>query len=308
MVLSDAVAKFVEHLRVERRASPHTLDAYGRDLAGLVRFCDEKRNGQAVLDDVNVHLLRGWLAGIAGGRKASTIARKLAALRALYRFLERRHLISKNPAQELATPKVHKPLPRFLSVDAAREVVSVPVDDEPRALRDRAMLELLYGSGLRVSELAQLDVAQLDLRQGQVRVLGKGRKERMVPLGRASIAAVHAYLEVRALLVPRGSEANTDALLLSVRGERLSIRGVQKLVHRYGVLGAGRPDLHPHALRHTFATHLLDGGADLRAIQELLGHSSLSTTQRYTHVSVEHLLRVYDASHPMAKARGRTPG
>jgi integrase/recombinase XerC len=171
-------------------------------------------------------------------------------------------------------------------------------------VRDRAVLELLYGSGLRVSELCALDVHSVDLAGASARVVGKGRKERIVPLGRACVAALSRWLEQRPRMVhPRTGTQDPRALLLTARGARLYVRAVQALVHRYGASGAGRADLHPHALRHTCATHMLDGGADLRAIQELLGHASLSTTQRYAHVSMEHLLRVYDAAHPLARAR-----
>ncbi len=220
------------------------------------------------------------------------------------KWLRRIGVLVKSPADELASPKVRRPLPTFLGVDAAQEVVESPGSDgdDASALRDRALLELLYGSGLRVSELCGLDVASLDLDGGSARVVGKGNKERIVPLGGKCVDAVRAYLAVRAELVhPKTGAQDPRALLLSRRGARLGVRAVQLLVHRYGALGAGRADLHPHALRHTCATHMLDGGADLRSIQEMLGHASLSTTQRYTHVSMEHLMKVYDQAHPLAR-------
>jgi integrase/recombinase XerC len=190
-------------------------------------------------------------------------------------------------------------------VDAAQEIVESP-DDSPLGLRDRAMLELLYGSGLRLRELTGLSLGDVDLAAGSVRVVGKGDKERLAPLGRKSRAALEAYLAVRGTLVhkKRGTQ-DPRAVFLSRAGKRINPRAVQTVVQRCGVLGAGRGDLHPHALRHSCATHMLDGGADLRAIQELLGHSRLSTTQRYTHVSVEQLLKVYDAAHPLARAPQR---
>src|SRR6185503_5290950 len=211
-----------------------------------------------------------------------------------------------NPAKELSLPKVRRPLPTFLNVDAAAEVVTTPSDETAEDLRDRAFLEVLYGAGLRVSELAGLDLGDVDLTGdlGTVRVFGKGSKERMVPLGSHAVAALRRYLERRGeLRDPRTSDLDPRALFLSRRGQRLGVRRVQTLVSRYGALGAGRADLHPHALRHTCATHLLDGGADLRAIQKMLGHSSLSTTQRYTHVSIDHLMKVYDAAHPLSRKR-----
>ena len=218
------------------------------------------------------------------------------------RWLRKHGELATSPAEQLASPKVRRPLPTFLSVDLAKEVVETP-DASPAGLRDRAVLELLYGCGIRVSELTGLDLATVDLPSATLRVLGKGNKERLVPMGGPCVAAIRAYLAVRDQLAhPKTGALDGRALLLSARGVRLAVRAVQSLVRKYGILGAGRADLHPHALRHTCATHMLDGGADLRAIQEMLGHASLSTTQRYTHVSMEHLLKVYDAAHPLARA------
>jgi integrase/recombinase XerC len=301
---AEAVAAFLIHLDAERRASVHTVTAYRRDLASLVAFAYEKR--ARTVAHLDLYLLRGWLGTFARTHSATSVARKVAAARTFLRWLRRRGIIKANPADELASPKVRRPLPTFLSVDAAKQVVEAPSLDHAGGTRDRAMLELLYGSGLRVSELAKLDLSSVDLGAGQARVQGKGNKERIVPLGRASIDAVRAYLDARTGLVhPRTRTQDARALFLSLRGARLTVRAVQAIVQKYGALGAGRADLHPHALRHTCATHMLDGGADLRAIQEMLGHASLTTTQRYTHVSMEHLLRVYDAAHPLAKARGK---
>ncbi len=220
---------------------------------------------------------------------------------------------------------MRRELPTFLSADDAATVVESPDVEsvglrpattpgararrQALVLRDRAILEVLYGGGLRVGEVNLLDLEQLSLGERTVRVMGKGKKERLVPLGRKAAESVAAWLEVRnALAHPRTRFIDPDALFVSTRGRRLNARAIQLLVRRYGLAGAGRGDLHPHALRHTCATHLLDGGADLRAIQEILGHSSLSTTQRYTHVSVAHLLKVYDAAHPLASGLdGRSP-
>jgi integrase/recombinase XerC len=231
----------------------------------------------------------------------------MAALRAFYRHLVRHRMSAVNPAAALQLPRVPRPLPKFLSVEHASSVVEVPVEghaDEPLARRDRAMLELLYGSGLRVGELAGLDVEAVDLSSRTARVLGKGSKERIVPLGGQSVEALVAYLDVRTRLrSPRTGTQHPKALFLGRWGTRLTTRQVQTLVRRYGALGAGRSDLHPHALRHSCATHLLDAGADLRGIQELLGHVSLSTTQRYTHVSIDRLMEAYQRAHPLARKR-----
>ncbi|HTN84522.1 MAG TPA: tyrosine recombinase XerC [Sorangium sp.] len=258
------------------------------------------------VDGVDVLLLRGWLGSLARTHAPASIARKVGAARALLRFLERRGEVDKNAAAQLALPKVRRPLPTFLDVDAAAEVMEIPGADTAEGLRDRAILETLYGAGLRVSELCGLDLAHVDRQRDKasVRVIGKGDKERVVPLGSHALAAIERYLERRGELAdPTTGARDPRALFLSRRGARIGVRRVQALVQRYGALGAGRADLHPHALRHTCATHLLDGGADLRAIQKVLGHASLATTQRYTHVSIDHLLKVYDAAHPMARKR-----
>jgi integrase/recombinase XerC len=301
--LGDSVRGFLDFLASERRASRHTVAAYRRDLAQLASFMVEKRGREVPPAKVDVFLLRQWLGTMARVVAPPSVARKIAATKAFFRFLHHRGLIEKDPASDLASPKVRRPLPTFLGVDAAREVMESSDGQEPAGKRDRAVLEVLYGSGLRVSELSNLDLGDIDWKQGSVRVVGKGNKERVVPLGRAAIASLEAYLEVRTSL-PKQATPHPKALFLSVRGARLGVRQVQLLVHRYGALGAGRGDLHPHALRHTCATHMLEGGADLRAIQEMLGHSSLATTQRYTHVSLDQLMKVYDGAHPLAK-RGR---
>jgi len=310
--LASAVARFIAHLALERRASPHTVDAYRRDLAQLLTFIAERRPGARKARDLDVLLLRGFLGQLARTHAPPSVGRKIAAIRAMLRYLQRRGEIDKNPAEELSLPKVRRPLPTFLNVDAAAEVVTTPDDGTPEGLRDRAFLETLYGSGLRVSELVGLDLQDIELTRGRegaaemgsVRVIGKGDKERVVPLGSQAVAALGRYLARRGeLRDPKTGAIDAKALFLSRRGKRLGVRRVQALVHAYGALGAGRADLHPHALRHTCATHLLDGGADLRAIQKMLGHQSLSTTQRYTHVSIDHLVKVYDAAHPLSRRR-----
>jgi integrase/recombinase XerC len=305
--LERTVERFVAHLAGERRSSAHTSAAYASDLAQLVEFAKERRPGLRTARDVDVLLLRGWLGQLARTHAPASIARKIAAVRALFRWLVRHGEVAESPASLLALPKVRRPLPTFLNVDAAAEVVETPEEGSAEGLRDRALLETLYGSGLRVSELCGLDLDRVDLDGGSVRVVGKGDKERVVPLGGKAIEALRAWLARRGELVTDRTEAgDVRAVFLSARGRRLGVRRVQTLVHQYGALGAGRADLHPHALRHTCATHLLDGGADLRAIQTMLGHASLSTTQRYTHVSVDHLMKVYDAAHPLARAPKRS--
>jgi integrase/recombinase XerC len=307
-----ATSQFVAHLRGERRASPHTQAAYGRDLQQLGAFLAERLGRVPRLTDVTKLLLRAWLAELAREHSTSSIARKLASVRSFYKFLRRSEPSRENPAEGLATPRVKRPLPLVLRAETAAELMQAPGSDgssashdhateAARQARDRLILELLYGAGLRVSELCGLDLEALAGGTETLLVLGKGRKERTVPLGQWIGKALEAYLAERhQLRHPKTGSQDPRALLLGRQGKRLGVRQVQHLVRRYGALASGRADLHPHALRHMCATHMLEGGADLRVIQEFLGHQSLSTTQRYTHLSMDQLLQVYDRSHPLA--------
>jgi integrase/recombinase XerC len=302
--LARLIGRFTEHLASERRASDHTVAAYTRDLDALATFVREKTERPAEIGAIDRVLLRAWLGELSRVVSPVTIARKLSSLRAFYAYLEREGAVRENPARLLSSPKLRRKLPTLLNASAAAEVMEAPLAREGRdveRLRDAAMLELLYGSGLRVSELAALDVNDVSLGAGEVRVLGKGKKERIVPVGSKAVESLARYLELRSELERDGERNAAKALFLGRRGTRLGVRRVQTLVQRYGALGAGRADLHPHALRHSCATHMLEGGADLRSIQEMLGHSSLSTTQRYTHVSLDQLFAVYDRAHPLAK-------
>jgi integrase/recombinase XerC len=303
------VEAFLSHLSGERRASPHTIAAYRRDLTQLGVFLSERLGQAATLKSVDKLTLRAFLSHASRSNQATTIARKLSAIRAFFRFVERRGRLAENPVGMIASPKVRRRLPRFLAAEAASLVMQAAhaagSDVTVECLRDRTMLELLYGSGLRVSELVGLDLSCVSLSSRQLRVLGKGSKERIVPFGAHAEHALVDYLQRRVELLRVGDSAlASQAMFLNRRGGRLSARWVEKLVQRYGTLGAARPDLHPHALRHSCATHMLEGGADLRIIQEMLGHSSLSTTQRYTHLSLDQLTRVYDSAHPLARASG----
>ncbi len=322
MQLAELKAAFLTHLEAEKHASPNTVAAYGRDLDALLAFVDARaadRPGKRSTPRLDIYVLRGWLGDLARTCKPTSIARKIATVRSFCRWMKQKGHSDVNPAAELASPKVRRELPTFLSAEDAALVIESPDPDntgarraeEAVALRDRAFLELLYAAGLRVSEACGLDLGNLSLSERSVRVMGKGRKERIVPIGSKADEALRAWLAVRAELTnPKTNFLDPRAVFVSTRGRRFGPRAAQLVVRRYGLAGAGRADLHPHALRHTCATHLLDGGADLRAIQEMLGHSSLSTTQRYTHVSVAHLLAVYDSAHPLAggKRRGQTPG
>jgi integrase/recombinase XerC len=308
--LRRAIAAFVDHLAHERHSSPHTVSAYRRDLDGLATFAEARLGEDVKLAAIDRSLLRVYLGKLAESVKPVTIGRKLSSFRALFGYLERRGTLRKNPAALLESPKLSRKLPRLVDAETAAEVVEAPLSAKGRAAertRDAALLELLYGSGLRVSELVGLDLEHLALDAEELRVLGKGNKERVVPVGSRAREALGEYLTCRTELRPKRGPELPSAVFVSRRGRRLSVRAVQKLVRRYGMLGAGRADLHPHALRHSCATHLLEGGADLRVIQELLGHSSLGTTQRYTHVSMDQLLAVYDKAHPLARASRSRP-
>jgi integrase/recombinase XerC len=311
-VLSAQVERFLRYLSDERRASPKTVSTYGRDLRALEAWLADPKNKRAdKLDAAKLEArdLRSFLAANAVDREPATLIRKIAALRAFYRFMMRRAGLDRSPASELSAPKLRRKLPLFLSVEKAGETMEQPTDVGTLAthVRDAALLEVLYGSGVRVSELVGLDLTSIDLAGGTARVLGKGNKERIVPLGQKTREALALYLEQRGeLRHSRHGTQDARALFLSVRGERLGVRQVQVLVKRYGALATGSSTLHPHALRHSCATHLLDAGADLRSIQELLGHVSLSTTQRYTHVSTDQLQAIYTKAHPLSAQKPRS--
>ena len=291
-----AVADFLEHLRLERKASPHTLRCYGADLAQFCQYLAEVQGGQADPAAADARRLRGYAAWMSGrGLAPGTIARRLASLRSFYRFQRRRGALPADPSGALRNPKQPRRLPRLLGVEEVQRLLEdVPVDDA-LGVRDRALLETLYGGGLRVGELVGLDLADLDLDQELVRVRGKGRRERLSPIGPVARHWIQRWLAVR-----RPARGGEPAVFLNHRGGRLSARSVGRLL-RARLLGLGLdPDASPHSLRHSFATHLLDRGADLRSVQELLGHRRLTTTQIYTHVTRERLLDVYQGAHPRA--------
>jgi integrase/recombinase XerC len=297
--LPPELQRFAAHLEAERRASPHTLRAYRADLAQFAAHLAESGTavGRATPADV-----RAFLARAAGKAGPTGLARKVSALRSLYRFLVREGLAEANPARAVQIPRRPRKLPLVLPEEEVAVLVEAPAAGGALALRDRAFLELLYASGLRVSELVGLDAGDVDLAEGLVRVLGKRRKERIVPVGRPALAALGRYLaEGRPALAAGGARGAGAALFLNRRGGRLTARSVARRLDGW-VLASGIPrHVHPHALRHSFATHLLSNGADLRCIQELLGHASLSTTQRYTQVDWKRLAAVYDQAHPRAK-------
>jgi integrase/recombinase XerC len=306
LTFDQARERYLEHLAHERRLSPRTVETYERVVREFAAHASAEHEVREPAR-VDALLVRAYLASLFGRNSPASVARKLSALRSFYRFLKRRGLVEHNPATTVRTPRVKRRLPRLLSVDEASRFAEVEWPAGPAGWRDRAIVEVLYGSGLRVSELCGLDLGAVDLASGIARVTGKGEKERIVPLGRASIAALEQYLPRREAVVRGGRDVDPAALFLNQDGGRLSPRSVQRMVRRRGLAVATREAAHPHALRHSCATHLLDAGADLRVIQELLGHASLSTTQRYTHVSIDGLMAVYDKAHPLARRRRPAP-
>lgn len=293
--VKNEIDQFIRYLATERNVSGHTLNAYRSDLEQFREFLLRERGADAGAEAVDHLLIRRYLALLHKSHKKSSIGRKLAAIRAFFKYLLRLGKVAKNPAELVSTPKKEKRVPFHLTIDEVIALVEAPRGAELLTLRDRVILETLYSCGIRVSELTGLDVMHLDLDDGLVRVLGKGNKERIVPLGSYARQAIAVYLALR------GNPPADAPLLLNARGGRLTSRSVGRIVDKYILKLATVKKISPHTLRHTFATHLLEGGADLRAIQELLGHASLSTTQKYTHVSIDRLMEVYDKAHPKAR-------
>ena len=300
--MEDAIRAFVTFLDVQRGASRDTIRSYESDLRQVSRFLQQRQGSQddPSLASLTTPSIRDYLAWLDDkGEKKSSLARKLATLRSFFRFLNRDGRLSGNPAEQVRMPKQAKPLPRVLTKDDAGVLMELPQGDTTLARRDRAILETLYSTGARVSELVRLNQEDLDLVNGLARLSGKGRKERIVPIGAVAIEAIAQYRAGEFHHAGSPKVDRTGPVFLNRRGGRLTARSVERIVARYsGALPGGR--VSPHALRHSFATHLLDEGADLRAIQELLGHASLATTQRYTHVATDHLMAVYDRAHPRA--------
>ncbi len=304
--LAGLVKDFLESLRYERNASPRTVDAYGGDLEqflGFLRDQGGQEGGLPPLEAVDHLTLREFMGFLyARGLTRQSISRKISTLRAFYRHLSRLGIVTADPAQRVSLPKVPKKVPVHLEPDHVRALVEAPVLSRDGGLRDRSILELLYATGIRVGELTGLNVDDLRLGTGMLRVRGKGRKEREVPFGEPARLALDAWMPVRQriLFTARDDVRDARALFLNLRGGRLTERSVLRIVQFWMSRTAVRLAVSPHALRHSFATHLLNAGADLRLIQELLGHSSLSTTQKYTHLSMEALLQVYRKAHPRA--------
>ncbi len=297
--MKNLLKDFLSYLKNERGYSDHTLRAYEKDIGDFLEFLkvDPAR--------IDIHEIRSYISHLSSkGLQKTSISRCLSSIRSFFRYLHREGYIKKNPAKLISHPRVPKKLPSFLTVDDVFNLIETT--DNPEAVddfirvRDRAILEVLYGSGLRVSELTGLNMEDINLKEGIIRAKGKGKKERLVPIGKKAIEALKGYLSHRIKRVK-----DSDALFINRMGKRLSSRTVHRIVVKYaGILGL-LSKIGPHTLRHSFATHLLQAGADLRVIQELLGHSSLSTTQRYTHIDAAHLIEVYERAHPLTSAEKR---
>jgi integrase/recombinase XerC len=288
--MKEHIENFLRYLEVQRDASAHTLRAYRKDLEEFSAFVKKEP------EDIEMIDVRGFVAGqIREGRERSTAGRRLAAIRSFMKYLHKEGYLKANPAKLVSTPKTQKLLPKFLTVDDAFLLVEQPRGIGFVKARDRAILELFYSSGLRVSEVAGLNVEDVNTKEGLVKVRGKGKKERIVPVGSKAVDAIKSYLVEKLLLRRRDR-----AMFLNRRGTRLSDRGIRRIVVKYAKMAGIGGDIGPHTMRHTFASHLLQGGADLRVIQELLGHSSLSTTQKYTHLDIAHLMDIYDKAHPLS--------
>ncbi len=288
--MKEHIEQFIRYLEVQKGASAHTLRAYRKDLEAFSAYVKKDTPDVGMID------VRGFVAlQIKQGLNKTTAGRRLASVRSFLKFMHREGYIKSNPAKLVSTPKTQAALPRFLSVDDAFTLIEKPEGIGFIHARDRAILELLYSSGLRVSEIADLNTDDINTREGLVKVRGKGRKERILPVGAKAVDAVKSYLVERILL-----KRKSGSLFLNRMGTKLSERGVRRIVVKYARMVGINGRIGPHTLRHTFASHLLQGGADLRVIQELLGHSSLSTTQKYTHLDITHLMDVYDKAHPLS--------
>jgi integrase/recombinase XerC len=296
------IASFIEYIKSEKGYSLHTIRNYESDLRQFSDFVAGKRGtkgGEPEVDIVDYKIIREYIGGLFYKCSRTTIARKLSTLKSFFRYLELRGFYFKNPAAEISAPKLEKYIPAYLSVDEIFALLNQPDTGKELGLRDLAVIELLYSSGIRVGELVFLDIEKLDLESRLVKVLGKGGKERIIPVGKKAVAAIRDYMrKTEKIRKKKGYGKRNDPLFLNYRGERISARSINRIIKKHSRDSGIMTDISPHSIRHTFATHLLDGGADLRSIQEFLGHVSLSTTQKYTHMSIDRLMEVYDKSHP----------
>lgn len=301
-MMLNYIDNFLKNISLLKNYSEHTVEAYQRDIRQFIGFIELKSDiTEAGLDHFSKQIIREFLYALStAGLSRKTIGRKLASLKSFGRFLVQEKILEKNPAGEIKTPKTEKKEPVFLSGAEITQTLSIPVGDDMLSLRNRAIIEMFYGTGIRLSELFSLDVDGIDYHEGVVRIIGKGKKERVIPVGRKAAEAVREYLPARKSTLSDNGLISVTALFINQRGGRLSRRSIQTSVTKYLKMASEKEHLSPHVLRHSFATHMLDNGADLRAVQEMLGHSSLSTTQIYTHITMERLIKAYNQAHPRA--------
>lgn len=299
--MQAAIARFLRYLLVERNASELTIKSYREDLTALSDYLTESYGHEPKPSEITALDLRGYIAALhEAGYAKSSVSRRLASLRSFYRFAQREGLADNNPAKPLRNPRPERKLPHFLSTEEIGRLLQAPAGDDPAGLRDRAILETMYSAGLRVSELVGINDSDLDLEQGLVRIRGKGRRERLAPLGSYALEAIQCWLAVRQLS-PKEGQGPLAPVFVNKSGRRLTTRSVARMLEKYLRLTGLDTRTTPHTLRHSFATHLLDRGADIRSVQELLGHKSLVTTQIYTHVSTTGLREAYEHAHPRAR-------
>ncbi|HWL09208.1 MAG TPA: tyrosine recombinase XerC [Planctomicrobium sp.] len=302
--MQSAIQQFLRHLKLELNSSDLTIKSYGDDFASFFDYLEDRIGGISSPDQVTIQILRGYVSYLHECQYArTTIARRLAALRSFFRYTTREELTSSNPAQALRTPRTGRKLPHFLTTEQVATLLEAPPANEPMGLRDRAILETFYSAGLRVAELVGLNISDWDRPANILRVFGKGAKERIAPIGSYASKALDRWLDVRSVDISAPADEH-DALFLNRFGRRLTTRSIGRMLDKYLKETGLASITSPHTLRHSFATHLLDGGADLRSVQELLGHKSLTTTQIYTHVSTRRMRETYESSHPHAQ---RTP-
>jgi len=303
-MLSDDIGQFLQHLKYERNLSPHTLRNYASDLEQFqTHLLGVEKRGDIAAGEIDRLTIREWMASLHSDHKKTSVARKLASLRTFFQFLIREGKLESNPAKQVATPRIERKLPKHLSIEDAVRFIETPDVATDLGRRDRAIIEFLYATGIRVGELVGINISDVDFREKLVWVTGKRKKQRIVPFGEPAMLAVTLYLDkTRDVFLENCPAANRDpqALFLNYQGTRITTRSVGRMIDKYIKLCADIHDISPHSLRHTFATHLLDQGADLRDIQELLGHARLTTTQIYTQVSMEKMIEVYDRAHPKA--------
>ncbi|MCX8034534.1 MAG: tyrosine recombinase XerC [Thermodesulfovibrio sp.] len=291
------INNFLKHIKIQRGDSPHTLRAYKNDLKEFFNFA------KIELEKIDTMVIRGFISEqILKGNSKTTVSRKLSTIRSFFSYLYNEGIITINPARVVSSLKIKRKLPKFLTVDDTFKLVEAPSEDKFTVQRDRAILELLYGCGIRVSEMCSLNLEDIELKDGFIKVRGKGNKERIVPTGQKAKEALKKYLAIRQILkIKKNFSSDETPLFINNRGNRLSDRQIRRIVLKYAKAIGLQDKIGPHTLRHTFASHLLMEGADLRVIQELLGHSSLSTTQIYTHLDLKYLIEIYDKSHPLTK-------